>query len=122
MVLDFSITYSGTFFHDPIHANDHRHAVSYARHPIIPTYQIPHDGLVEYGLDFTQLIHNLGWDFLINETPEHIYPDGVRQFYSNFRSFGLETRTFTTLVYGHLVTIPIEDLRRLLAFLKLVRF
>ncbi|CAL1368803.1 unnamed protein product [Linum trigynum] len=115
MVFEFSITYTGTLFHDPIPANAHRHATSYARRPIIPTYQIPYAGLAEYGLDFTQLIHNLAWDFLIDETLEHVCPEAVRLFYSNFRSFGIDTRTFTILVYGHLVTIPIEDLRRLLS-------
>ncbi|CAL1372179.1 unnamed protein product [Linum trigynum] len=45
---------------------------------------------------------------------EYVCPEAVRLFYSNFRSFGLHTRTFTTLVYGHLVTVPLEYLRHLL--------
>ncbi|CAL1396510.1 unnamed protein product [Linum trigynum] len=114
MVFEFSITYTGTLFHDLIPANAHRHATSYARRPIIPTYQIPHAGLVDYGIDFSHLIRNLGWEFLTDQTLEHICPEAVRLFYSNFRSFGLETRTFTTLIYGNLVTIPLEDLSRLL--------
>ncbi|CAL1392614.1 unnamed protein product [Linum trigynum] len=49
------------------------------------------------------------WPILLS-----IFAEAVRLFYSNFRSFGLHTRTFTTLVYGHLVTVPLEYLRHLL--------
>ncbi|CAL1412093.1 unnamed protein product [Linum trigynum] len=114
MVLGFSKTFTGTLFHDPIPANAQRHSISFAHRPFIPTHHIPFAELIEYGLDVTGFVHNLGWDFLINDTPEHICPEGVRLFFSNFRSFGLHTRTFTTLIYGNLVTIPLENLRRLL--------
>ncbi|CAL1361604.1 unnamed protein product [Linum trigynum] len=97
-------------FFEPIARSHHRHALAYADRDITIPVQVPLPEFVDYGLDIRGFIHNLGWDSLLIDPPTLICPEIVRYFYSNLRSFGLHSRCFSTVMFGHLVTIPVADL------------
>ncbi|CAL1391466.1 unnamed protein product [Linum trigynum] len=107
----FAITYTGTLFFEPIPSNYHRHIQSFASRPFLPSYHVPFPELVELGLDVHGFVRNLGWEFLLNQPfSSLICPDLVRYFFSNFRSPGLASRSFSSIVFGHLFTLHLDDL------------
>ncbi|CAL1355068.1 unnamed protein product [Linum trigynum] len=110
----FSQTFTGYLFSEPISFSRHRFALAYENRPIATPIHVHLPDFVEYGLDVGDFIHNLGWDFLLLDPPSLICPELVQYFYSNLRSFGLQSRCFSTVVYGHLVTIPVPELARIL--------
>ncbi|CAL1409582.1 unnamed protein product [Linum trigynum] len=110
----FSQTYTGYIFPEPISFSRHRFALAYENRPIAPPIHVHLPDFMDFGLDVREFIHNLGWDFLLLDPPFLICPELVSYFYSNLRSFGLHSRCFSTVVYGHLVTIPVPELARLL--------
>ncbi|CAL1376379.1 unnamed protein product [Linum trigynum] len=116
MVYAFALTYSGTMFHEPALANYHRHVQSFANRLINPSTLVHIPAFVPLGLDVMPLIQNLGWEFLLTPvaTSTLICPEAVRTFFSNLRYFVLQSRTLSTLVHGHLITLPLHDISRLL--------
>ncbi|CAL1382736.1 unnamed protein product [Linum trigynum] len=107
----FAITYTGNLFFEPIPVNYHRHLQNFASRPFLASYHIPFPELVELGLDVHRFVQNLGWEFLLDHPfSSLVCPDLVRYFFSNFRSPGLASRSFSTIVFGHLFTLPLDDL------------
>ncbi|CAL1410282.1 unnamed protein product [Linum trigynum] len=107
----FAVTFTGTLFFEPIPSNYHRHIQSFASRPFLPSYHVPFPELVELGLDVQGFIRNLGWEFLLDQPfSSLVCPDLARYFFSNFRSPGLASRTFSSIVFGHLFTLHLDDL------------
>ncbi|CAL1354710.1 unnamed protein product [Linum trigynum] len=61
-------------------------------------------------MDPISLIDNLGWLPMGDSPPRSYCPADVCAFYSNPHTDGLATGKFTTLVYGHLLTLFADDL------------
>ncbi|CAL1383654.1 unnamed protein product [Linum trigynum] len=115
MAYSFAVTFSRTLFHDPT-LNFHRHSQSFANRPISPTLLVPFPGLYAHGLEVRHWVNNLGCNFLLENHPALMCPEAIRMFFSNLRYFGLQSRTLTTLVFSHLLTLPADDIGRLLGF------
>ncbi|CAL1395804.1 unnamed protein product [Linum trigynum] len=109
-----SITFSGSLFFEPALANCHRHRQFFERRPIAPSILSPFEEFHDLALDVNDFIQNLGWGFLLGQFSSMFCPILVRYFYSNLRSDGFRSRVFSTLFQGHLITIPVVDLGRLL--------
>ncbi|CAL1369025.1 unnamed protein product [Linum trigynum] len=116
MAYTFALTYYSRLFHEPIPLNYHRHNQSFAHRPISLTIDIPLPDFIDLDLDFRQLVHNLGWGFLIDDIPSLVCPAAVRYFFSNLRYFGLHSRTLSSLVAGHLMTLPANAIGKFLNF------
>ncbi|CAL1402283.1 unnamed protein product [Linum trigynum] len=116
MVYAFALTYSGSFFHDPVLPNYHRHTQSFANCPINPSTIISLPDFLPLGLDVMPFIQNLGWELLLSPEASStlVCPEAVRFFFSNLRYFGLQSRTLSSLVHGHMITLPLHDISRLL--------
>ncbi|CAL1412665.1 unnamed protein product [Linum trigynum] len=110
----FAHTFTGSLFSEPVLQSRHRHALAYQDRDIAIPVQVLLPEFVDYGLDIRGFIHNLGWGSLLQNPPSLVCPELVRYFYSNLRSFGLHSRSFTTVMFGHQVTIPVEDLGQIL--------
>ncbi|CAL1387547.1 unnamed protein product [Linum trigynum] len=109
-------TYPGYMFHEPVVINHHRHLQHFENKRLHHITQLDPYEFNLYKYDIVSLIEGLGWEFLLRKPLHPACPGAVKYFYSNLRCQGVSTRIFTTVVYGHLLTIPVEALNGILSF------
>ncbi|CAL1360621.1 unnamed protein product [Linum trigynum] len=109
-------TFSEYMFHEPRVLNHHRYLQHFDKRRIHHITQLDSYEFNVYKYDIISLIEGLGWDFLLRQ-PLHPACLGVlKYFFLNLQSQGVSSRSFTTLVYGHLLTIPVDALNAILGF------
>ncbi|CAL1400561.1 unnamed protein product [Linum trigynum] len=109
-------TYSGYMFHEPRVLKHHRYLQHFDKRIIHHTTQLDPYEFNVYKYDIISLIEELGWDFLLRQPLHPACPGAVKYFFSNLQCQGVSSRSFTTLVYGHLLTIPVDALNDILGF------
>ncbi|CAL1355370.1 unnamed protein product [Linum trigynum] len=109
-------TYSGYMFHEPLVVNHHRYLQHFDKRRLHHITQLDPYEFNLYKYDIVSLIEGLRWDFLLRQPVHPACPGTVKYFYSNLKIQGISSRSLTTLVYGHLLTIPVEALNGILGF------
>ncbi|CAL1361367.1 unnamed protein product [Linum trigynum] len=109
-------TYPGYMFHEPVVINHHRHLQHFENRRLHHNIQLDPYEFNLYKYDIMSLIEALGWDYLLRQPLHPACPGAVKYFYSNLRCQGISTRSFSTVVYGHLLTIPVGALNGILGF------
>ncbi|CAL1376335.1 unnamed protein product [Linum trigynum] len=105
------VSFTGAFYPHPVGENRHRHQQIFAVKPILPICTMdPYAFAFVDTVDPITLIDNLGWLPMGDSPPRSYCPAAVRDFYSNLWTDGIATGKFSTLVYGHLLTLSIDDL------------
>ncbi|CAL1377710.1 unnamed protein product [Linum trigynum] len=109
-------TFSVYMFHEPRVLNHHRYLQHFDKRRIHHVTQLDPYEFNVYKYDIISLIEGLGWDFLLRQPLHPACPGAVKYFFSNLQCQGVSSRSFTTLVYGHLLTIPVDALNGILGF------
>ncbi|CAL1403357.1 unnamed protein product [Linum trigynum] len=110
-------TYPGYMFLEPVVINHHRHLQHFENRRLRHFIQLNPYEFNLYKYDIISLIEGLGWDYLLRQPLHLACPGAVKYFYSNLRCQGISTRSFSTIFYGHLLTIPVGALNGILGFL-----
>ncbi|CAL1411063.1 unnamed protein product [Linum trigynum] len=109
-------TFSGYMFHEPRVLNHHRYLQHFDKIRLHHITQLDPYEFNVYKYDIISLIEGLGWDFLLRQPIHPACPGAVKYFFSNLQSLGISSRRFTTLIYGHLLTVPVNALNGILGF------
>ncbi|CAL1377913.1 unnamed protein product [Linum trigynum] len=104
-------SFTGALYPHPVGENRHRHQQIFAVKPILPICTLdPYAFAFVDIVDPITLIDSLGWLPMGDSPPRGYCPAAVRAFYSNLRTDGITSGKFSTLVYGHLLTLSVDDL------------
>ncbi|CAL1403045.1 unnamed protein product [Linum trigynum] len=105
------VSFTGALYPHPVGENRDCHQQIFAVKPILPICTLdPYAFAFVDTMDPISLIDSLGWLPMGDSPPPSYCPAAVRAFYSNLRIDGLATGKFSTLVYGHLLTLSVDDL------------
>ncbi|CAL1411551.1 unnamed protein product [Linum trigynum] len=114
--LGFVHTYISSIHREPSIINHHLYLEHFDQRPLAFQIRIDPHEFIPFGMDIMPLISALGWEFLINLPAQPACPELVKHFYSNLRCLGIQTKRFSTLVYGHLLSIPMRALSIILGY------
>ncbi|CAL1394506.1 unnamed protein product [Linum trigynum] len=103
------VSFTGALYAHPVGEN--RHLQIFAVKPILSICTLdPYAFAFVDSVDPISLIDNLGWLPMGDSPPRSYCPAAIRAFYSDLRIDGLTTGKFTTLVYGHMLILSVDDL------------